>query len=115
MKDQHNADRPITQDEKHWDRISMFLMAMSVGMFIGAILLAGRSQPTLPEAAGLMLATFGMAATTLMAMKTIFVPRSARKAQTLQRKTRKLRWTIAALGLTFADTIGAVSGNIQGG
>ena len=48
-------------------------------------------------------------------MRTIFVPRNTSNAQTLRRKTRKARWTIASLGLTFAGTIGAASGNIQGG
>ena len=56
MTDNRDLNRPLTQDEMHWDRISMFLMAMSVGMFIGALLLTGRDQPSLPEAAGLMLA-----------------------------------------------------------
>ena len=115
MKDQHNSGRPLTQEEMHWDRIGMFLMAMSVGMFIGALLLTGRDQPILPEAAGLMLAAIGMAATILIAGRTIFVNRSASKAQTLQRKTRRARWTMAGLGLTFVDAIGAVSGNIMAG
>ena len=50
-----------------------------------------------------------------MAGRTIFVPRSASKAQTLQRKTRRARWTMAALGLTFVGAIGAISGNIMAG
>ena len=115
MKDQHNPDRPLTQEEMHWDRICMFLTAMSVGAFIGALLLTGKDQPSLPEAAGLMVAAIGMAATTLMAGRTIFVDRSASKGQTLQRKTRRARWTMAALGLTVAGALVAVAGNIVAG
>ena len=62
-----------------------------------------------------MQAAIGMTTTTLMAGRIIFVPRSASKAQTLQRKTRRARWAIAALGLTFAGAIGAVVGNILAG
>lgn len=115
MKDQHDPGRLLTQEEMNWDRISLFLMAMSLGVFIAALLLMGRDQPSLAEAAGLMVAVIGMAATTLMAGRAIFVPRNASEAQTLRRKIRRAKWALAALGLTFAGAILAVAGNILAG
>ena len=113
MKDK--SGKPLTQEEMHWDRISLFLMALSLGTFIGALLLTGRDQPTLPEAVGLMVAVIGTFATTLMAVRTILVPRSASEAQTLRRKIRRAKWAVAALGLTFAGAFVAVVGNILAG
>ena len=115
MKHNTSPDRPLTHEEMHWDRMSMFLMAMSVGVFIAALLLPGREQPSLPEVAGLMLADIGMVTTALMAGTTIFMPRSSSTAQMLRRKTRRAKWAIAALGMTFAGALVVVFGNILAG
>ena len=93
----------------------MLMMAMSVGAFIGALLLTGRNQPSFLEASGLMVAAVGTAVTVLMATRTIFVHRGASKARTLRRKVRRARWTVASLGMTAAGATTAIGGGILAG
>ena len=115
MKDDYNPDRPLTQDEMHWDRISLFLTAMGVGIFIVALLATGKSETGLPKAAGLMLASIGMVGTTMMTIMAIFVPRNAGNAETLRGKTRRVGWGLALLGLTVAGAAAAFAGHILAG
>lgn len=115
MKDNRDLERPLTQEEMHWDRISLFLTTMSVGIFIVTLLATGKSEIGLPKAAGLMLASIGMVATTTMTIKAIFVPRNAVNVETLRRKTRRVGWAFAFLGLTGAGAVAAFAGHILAG
>ena len=115
MKDNRNPDQPLTQDEMHWDRISLFLTAMSVGVFFVATLATGRSETGFLKMAGLILAYIGMVGTSTTTMMAIFAPRKANHVETLRRKVRRVGWAFALLGLTVAGAVVAVAGQMLPG
>ena len=115
MKDNRDPNQPLTQDEMHWDRISLFLTAMSVGIFIVAIVATGKSETSIPKAAGLILASIGMVGTAMATMVAIFGPRTIDHAENLRKKTRRVGWAFALLVLTVVGAVVAFSGHILAG
>ena len=115
MKDNCDPDQPLTQDEMHWDRISLFLTAMSVGVFIVATLATGRSETGFLKMAGLILASIGMVGTTMATMMAIFAPRKTSHVETLRKKVRTVGWAFALLGLTVAGSVVTVASQMLPG
>ena len=81
MKNNCDPNQPLTQDEMHWNQISLFLTAMSVGILSVAVLATAKSETSLLKAAGLILASIAVVGTTMTTMMAIFAPRNTDPAQ----------------------------------
>ena len=87
MKENCAPDRPLMKDETHRDRLSLFLTAMSVGVFTAVLMATGKSEPGRPKAAGLMPTSIRAVGTTMTTIMTIYAPRNADHAETLRSTT----------------------------
>ena len=99
-------------DEMHWDRIALWLMSISVFMFLIATLMAMRNGTDIMEAIALTATGAGMVATTTMAMMTIFPRGNDTPAETRRKKFRNARYTAIAMAATAMGMVVTLMGSI---
>ena len=99
-------------DEMHWDRIALWLMSMSVFMFLIATFMAMRNGTGIMGAIALTATGAGMMATTTMAMMTILTWGSNTPAETRRKKFRNARYTVIAMAATAMGMVATLMGSI---
>ena len=100
------------RDEMHWDRIAVYLMGISVFMFLIATFMAMRNGTDIIEALALTATGAGMMATTTMAMMTIFPRGNNTPAENLRKKVRNARYTAIAMAVTVMGMVVTLMGSI---
>ena len=106
-------DEMRDSDEMHWDRIAVWLMGISVFMFLIATFMAMRNGTGIIGALALTATGgAGMVATTTMAMTTIFPRGNDTPAETRRRKFRNARHTAIAMAATAMGMVVTLMGSI---
>ena len=98
------------RDEMHWDRIAMWLMAISVFMFLIAAFMAMRNGTNIIGALALSATGAGMLATVIMAMMTIFPRGNNTAGENLRKKVMTARYTAIAMAVTLMGMTATLMG-----
>ena len=100
------------RDEMHWDRMAMWLMTLSLFMFLIATFMAVRNDTNIIEATFLMVTGVGMLVTATLAWATIFPRGNNTPAETRRKKFRGARHTAIAMAVTAMGMTATLMGGI---
>ena len=99
-------------EERHWDMIAVWLMAISVFMFLVATFMATRNDTNIIGGIALAVTGAGMMASTITATMTIFPRGNNAPAEDLGKKVRTARYTAIAMAVTAMGMIATLTGSI---